>query len=51
MFNERDLRATEERRKDMRRDADRERLAKQARQSDRKPTKKSPLWTRIWVLF
>ncbi len=50
-FNEKDLRANEERRKDLRREADQERLAKQSRQSQRKTEKKSPLWTRVWVLF
>ena len=51
LFNEKDLRATDERRKDLRREADQERLAKESRRSERKTDKKSPLWTRVWVLF
>jgi hypothetical protein len=50
-LNEKDLRYTDERRKDLRREADQQRLAKESRRSERKPTKKSPLWTRVWVLF
>lgn len=51
LLNERDIRLSEERRKDLRRQADQERLAKQSRRSEGKNGKKSPLWTRVWVLF
>lgn len=51
-LNERDLRVTAERRKDLRREADQQRLAKASRLPQVKQSKKtSPLWTRIWTLF
>lgn len=50
-FNESNTRLNDERRKDLRREADRQRLAKEAQQPERKPAKKSPLWTRVWTLL
>ena len=50
-LNEKDLRYSEERRKDLRREANRERLAKASRRDERKERKASPLWMRVWILF
>ncbi|HVU11646.1 MAG TPA: hypothetical protein VHD90_10220 [Phototrophicaceae bacterium] len=50
-LNERDIRYSEERRKDLWREAKRERLARQSRRDQRQPRKTSPLWARVWVLF
>jgi hypothetical protein len=53
-FNEKDLRASEERRKDIWREAKQERLAKEARrdpQKSRRSPKINPLWLRVWMLF
>ena len=50
-LNERDTRLSDERRKDLQREANRERLAKEARQPQRKDRKQSPLWTRVWTLL
>jgi len=50
-LNERDLRLSDERRKDLQREAAQERLAKESRRDQRKQSKNSPLWTRVWMLF
>ena len=53
-LTEKDLRMSEERRKDLWREAKQERLAKETRRDQRKSRnlqKTSPLWTRIWMLF
>jgi len=53
-LNEKDLRMSEERRKELWREAKQERLAKESRQNQQKSRtnqKTSPLWTRVWVLF
>lgn len=52
-FNQNDLRNLRERQRDMQRQADRERLARLAKQH--KPStsqrRSTPLWTRLWALF
>ncbi len=53
-LNEKDLRISEERRKDLWREAKQERLAKQARRDPRKTrsiSKTTSLWMRVWLLF
>ncbi len=50
-LNEKDLQASAERRKDLQREANQQRLANESRQPQRKQKKTSPLWTRIWTLF
>ena len=50
-LNEKDRRYSEERRKDLRREANQERLAKESRRDQRKERKTSPLWARIWIFF
>ena len=53
-LNEKDLRLSEERRKDLWREAKQERLAKESRQDPHKTRsvqKINPLWLRVWMLF
>jgi hypothetical protein len=53
-FNEKDLRTSEERRKDLWREAKQERLAKESRRDPRKTRsthKDISLWLRVWMLF
>jgi len=53
-LNEKDLRISEERRKDLWREAKQERLAKASRQDPHKTRtsqKINPLWLRVWMLF
>ena len=53
-LNEKDLRMSEERRKELWREAKQERLAKESRrveQKTRSSQKNSPLWMRVWILF
>ncbi len=51
-FNETNIRLTEQRRKDLQREADQQRQAQQyTRRAPRKDEKKSPLWTRVWTLL
>lgn len=49
MFNERDLRVSEQRRKDLRREAEQRRLVNQT--LNRQSRKTNPLWMRLWTLF
>lgn len=53
-LSEKDLRMSEERRKDLWREAEQERLAKESRrdtQKTRSTQKINPLWIRVWMLF
>lgn len=50
-LNESDVRSTEERRKDLRRQAERERLVKQSRLTQKRTRRSAPLWLRVWTLF
>ena len=49
LLNESDVRLSEERRKDLRREADRQRLVNESQR--RQTRNNSPLWMRIWTLF
>ncbi|MEP7293157.1 MAG: hypothetical protein ABI835_15345 [Chloroflexota bacterium] len=50
-LNQSDTRLSDERRKDLQREAKQQRLAKESRQPQRKDRKQSPLWTRVWTLL
>jgi len=53
-LNQQDLCMSEERRKDLWREAKQERLAKESRQDPHKTrsiTKTTSLWMRVWLLF
>jgi hypothetical protein len=51
-LNEKDLRYSRERQRDLRREAEQQRLASQSRRAERKSQKhNSPLWLRVWSLF
>ena len=50
-LNQNASKLTEERRKDLQREARKQQLAKEARQPQRKTEKKSPLWTRVLTLL
>jgi hypothetical protein len=50
-LNERDTKLSDERSKDLQREAKQERLAKESRQPQRKDRKQRPLWTRVWTLL
>ena len=53
-LNEKDVRMSEERRKELWREAKQERLAKESRQTPQKTRssqKINPLWIRVWMLF
>jgi hypothetical protein len=53
-LTEKDLRMSEERRKDLWREAKQERLAKESRRDPHKTRsthKINPLWLRVWMLF
>jgi len=51
-LNEKDIQYSQERRKDLRREAERQRLASQSRRAERNSQKRnSPLWLRVWSLF
>jgi hypothetical protein len=54
MFNQNDLRSLQERQKDLRREVEQERLAKQSRtrhQTERTTQKKISLWMRVWLFL
>lgn len=59
MFSENSIRTLQERQKDLRRDAENERLVKEIRSprptqhgaTERRPQKHLPLWTRIWMFL
>jgi hypothetical protein len=54
MFNQNDVRNLQERQKDLRREVEQQRLAKQSRsvrQTQRTTQKNLSLWTRIWMFL
>ena len=54
MFNQNDLRTLQERQKDLRREAEQQRLAKQSRNirpTERTNQKKLSLWMRVWMFL
>ena len=51
LLNEKDVRFSAERRKQLQREAYQERLAKEARRGQRRERQVSPLWARVWMLF
>lgn len=51
MFNEKELRLSQQRRQQLRREAEQHRLAKESQPRKTRSDNNSPLWTRIWTLF
>jgi hypothetical protein len=59
MFNQNDVRSLQERQKDLRREVEQQRLARECRSVrqtqngalERTPQKQVPLWTRIWMFL
>ncbi len=50
-FNQNDYRSLRERQKDMERQARKERLVKEAKETSTSKRRSTPLWARLWSLF